>query len=132
LTVLYLALTVLYLALTVLYLALTVLYLALTVFARQARRTQVQALLAAGHYKLWQTAECDSCLASAAAGDGLASEALGGGEGFRLARTAVKNLVRAGRPAEALRRLDTILAQVLKYEPSSEPLHISVKWLFLN
>ena len=80
----------------------------LTVPVPHNKRKSVYAVLAAGHNKLWQTAECDVCLAKAQSAVTDAS-ALAGHDAFALAITGVRNLLKAGRPAEALRRLDVAL-----------------------
>eukprot|EP00960_Hanusia_phi_P037450 752953-Hanusia_phi.AAC.2 len=76
-----------------------------------SKKAGVQALLAAGHYELWQTAECDACLASAAAAttSGFA-EVLSGPELFAITLLGCKNLLRAGRAVEALKRIDEAIA----------------------
>jgi len=72
------------------------------------KKRLMYAVLAAGHNKLWQTAECDMCLAKAQSAT-VDSGALAGHDAFALVVTGARNLLKAGRPAEALRRLDVAL-----------------------
>ena len=72
------------------------------------KKKSVYAVLAAGHNKLWQTAECDVCLAKAQSA-AVDSGSIASNDSFALTVTGVRNLLKAGRPAEALRRLDGAL-----------------------
>lgn len=72
------------------------------------KRKSFYSALAVGHNKLWQTAECDVCLAKAQSAM-TDTNALAGLDAFALAITGVRNLLKAGRPAEALRRLDVAM-----------------------
>jgi hypothetical protein len=72
------------------------------------KRKSFYAALAVGHNKQWQTAECDVCLAKAQSAM-TDNNALAGLDAFALAVTGVRNLLKAGRPAEALRRLDVVM-----------------------
>jgi hypothetical protein len=74
-----------------------------------AKRGAVLALLAIGHYKLWQTAECDSCLAAVTALG--SSHGLSRVELLRLAMLGCKNLLRSARPLDALRRVDASISE---------------------
>ncbi|EKX33183.1 hypothetical protein GUITHDRAFT_148091 [Guillardia theta CCMP2712] len=76
-----------------------------------SKKASIQALLATGHYELWQTAECDACLASAAAATSSGfAEVLSGPELFAITLLGCKNLLRSGRAVEALKKIDEAIA----------------------